>query len=162
MSDEAQANNEGQSDNIRDLRQAADEGRKARAEAEQAKREVAFLKAGVDTESKLGQLLLRTYDGELSTEAIKAEATELGMFKTPEAPAVPQAEREFSQARMDLASEAGTPAAFEEDPYVTSRKQWEVARGDGATLQDAFGAAMGPLLQAAHRGDNRVSDQRTF
>ena len=160
MDNEATA--EGGSDNIRDLRQAADEGRKAKAEFEQAKREIAFLRAGVDTTSKLGAMFFKSYDGDLSTEAIKAEATELGMFQTPAAPEVPQAEREFSQARMDLASEAGTPAAHEEDPYVTSRKSWEDARGEGATLQEAFGAAMGPLLQAAHRGDQRVSGNRTF
>ena len=159
MDNEATA--ESGSDNIRDLRQAADEGRKAKAEAEQARREIAFLRAGVDTESKLGAMFFKSYDGDLSTEAIKAEATELGMFQTSTpAPEVPQAEREFSQARMDLASEAGTPASFEEDPFTTSRKQWQAARDEGAPLQEAFGAAMGPLLAGAHRGDDRVSRNR--
>lgn len=161
MTENTNTAEDGSEQNIRSLRQAAEEGRKAVAEAEQARRELAFVKAGVDTESRLGQLLLKTYDGDLSTEAIKAEATELGMFQTSTpAPEVPQAEREFSQARMDLASEAGTPASFEEDPFTTSRKQWESARAEGATLQDAFGAAMGPLLAGAHRGDDRVSRNR--
>lgn len=146
-------------DSIKDLRRAADEGRRAAAEADQLRRELAFARAGIDTESKLGRLLLKTYEGELTAEAIKAEAEELGLL-SPQTPAVTQAtqvEQDFSRARMDLASEAGTPAANEEDPYLAARQSWETARNEGAPLQDAFAAAMNPLLAAAHRGDVRVS-----
>ena len=50
---------------IKDLRDAADRGRKATQELDQVKREMAFLKAGVDTDTKAGQLLFKAYDGEL-------------------------------------------------------------------------------------------------
>lgn len=150
--------NDETTDSIKDLRRAADEGRKAAAEAEVLRRELAFARAGIDTESKLGRLMLKTYDGELSSEAIKAEAAELGLLQPSAGQTeVPREEREFNRARMDLASEAGTPAANEADPYLEARQSWETARSDGAPLQDAFAAAMNPLLQAAHRGDDRVS-----
>ena len=42
---------------IKDLREAAERGKKATQENDALKREMAFLKAGVDTESKAGQLL---------------------------------------------------------------------------------------------------------
>ena len=58
---------------IKELRDAADRGKKATQELDAMKREMAFLKAGVDTDTKAGQLLYKAYDGELVTEAIQAE-----------------------------------------------------------------------------------------
>ena len=55
---------------IKELRDAADRGKEAIAERDLLKREVAFMKAGVDTDSKAGQLLFKAYDGELDTESI--------------------------------------------------------------------------------------------
>lgn len=46
------------------------------AEGNQAKRELLFRKAGVDTDSKIGQIFLKGYDSELTVEAIQAEAVE--------------------------------------------------------------------------------------
>lgn len=44
-----------------------------------ASRELAFVKAGVDTENGVGKLLAKTYDGDLDPEAIKAYAQEYGI-----------------------------------------------------------------------------------
>src|ERR1019366_972961 len=66
------------------LRQQLKESRGAAKEAASSKRELAFLKAGVDTETKAGKLLLKAYDGDLSdVEALKAEAAELGALRGP-------------------------------------------------------------------------------
>ena len=62
---------------IKELRDAADRGKKASQELDSMKREMAFLKAGVDTDTKVGQLLYKAYDGELDTESIQAEWSEL-------------------------------------------------------------------------------------
>lgn len=94
-------------ENLKELRQQAEAGRKALAEAEAARRELAFIKAGVDTDSKLGKLLMRTYEGELDVEAIQAEAREIGAIGAPAANAeteVDEAERAQSRARNDLAT----------------------------------------------------------
>ena len=63
---------------MKDLREAAERGRKASSELDAMKREMAFLKAGVDLEKKAGQLLMKAYDGDLEPELIRAEAEELG------------------------------------------------------------------------------------
>jgi len=55
------------------LRRAAKEGTKAKAEAAALKRELAMVKAGVDTESPIGKLFARAYDGDVTPEAVKAE-----------------------------------------------------------------------------------------
>lgn len=44
-----------------------------------AQRELAFMKAGVDTTSGPGKLLAKAYDGDLDPEAIKTYATEYGI-----------------------------------------------------------------------------------
>lgn len=158
MSDE----NEGQSapnDNLKELRHFAEEGKKAMAEAEQARRELAFVKAGVDTDSKLGKLLLRTYDGDLTVDAIKAEAAELGLFKSaPVEDAVDESERSQSRERGDLAS--GNSALSSEDttdhPHEAALKAFEAARKNGDTRETAAGAAFAEILKAAHRGDQRI------
>ena len=72
------------SSGIKDLRDAAERGRKATQELDDMKREMAFIKAGVDTDSKAGQLLYKAYDGELETELIQAEASELGILQRQE------------------------------------------------------------------------------
>jgi hypothetical protein len=47
------------------------------ADAQAAQREVVFLRAGVDLDSKPGQLVAKAYDGELDAEAIKVFAADI-------------------------------------------------------------------------------------
>lgn len=65
----------------RGLRKALDrtdaKAKQAAAEAAAAKRELAFVKAGVDTDSKLGKLFANGYDGEVTVEAIRAAYAEI-------------------------------------------------------------------------------------
>lgn len=67
------------------LEAAKAEAAAAKAEAEsikqQAAREQAFAKAGIP-DSKLGELFRKTYEGDLSADAIKANALELGLIQT--------------------------------------------------------------------------------
>lgn len=157
MSDENDAQSGG-NDNLKELRHLADEGRKALAEAEQARRELAFVKAGVDTDTKLGKLLLRTYDGELTVDAIKAEAAELGLFKAPSTNEdVNDAERSQSRERADLASDSSVGSEdTSEHPHEAALKAFEAARKQGDTREIAAGAAFAEILKAAHRGDQRI------
>ena len=114
-------------DNLKELRRAADEGRTAKAEAEAAKRELAFVKAGVDTDTKIGKLLLKTYEGDLTAEAIKAEALELGAIKA-EAPATTATttatldEQSQSLERQGLASEPDVQGDPGPDPNLLAYK----------------------------------------
>lgn len=147
-------------DNLKDLRRAAEEGRKATREAELARKELLFVKAGVDTDSKLGQLLFKSYDGELTVDAIKAEASELGAVASPAAPKAPVVgddERQQGRERQDLASESGSPAALTEDhPNVVARKAFNDAMEAGTARDAAGAAAIKVIMEAANRGDSRV------
>ena len=68
---------------IKLLRQQLKQTRGAAQEAAATKRELAFLKAGVDVDSKAGKLLLKAYEGDLSDiEALRTEAQELGALKS--------------------------------------------------------------------------------
>lgn len=142
----------------KELRQAAEAGRKALAEAEAARRELAFVKAGVDTDSKLGQLLLKTYEGELTMEAIVAEATELGAIKVPAStePEINETERSQSRERQALSSEAQPAGSTDEHPKVRARVAFEDAVKNGDPRDVAAGAALAEILKAAHAGDPRV------
>ena len=88
--------------NIAQVRQALDRerdrtraARAEAAEAEQLRREVAFLRAGVDADSPLGQVFQKGYDGELDVEAIKTAWSAIAPAATPppssETPPPPEA-----------------------------------------------------------------------
>ena len=49
-------------------------------EAEAAKRELAFVKAGVDPDSAAAKYFVKGYDGELTSEAIRAAAEEASLI----------------------------------------------------------------------------------
>jgi len=100
----------------RRLEADAEAGRKAQAEAAQARRELAFLKAGVDLESPLGKLFAKGYDGDLTPDAVKSAAVEAGIVEQPQA-AVPQEELaahdRFAQAA------GGATSQTDEQAYLT-------------------------------------------
>lgn len=79
-----------------------------------ASRELAFVKAGIDTENGVGKLLAKTYDGELDPEAIKTYAQEYGIEvgATQQAQSTgPQREQiDPAQQRMDSLRAQSRPA----------------------------------------------------
>jgi hypothetical protein len=153
---------EDQQNDLTQLREAADEGRRARAEADRLNRENAMLRAGVDLDSKAGQYFVKGYEGELTREAILAEAEAMqGVIRgaTPAAtPAAPVVEHDISQGqdRMDLAAGSAVPSPDQANPYAVAEQAWEDARKSGGTRESAAAAPLAVLLEAAQRGDRRV------
>lgn len=153
-------------EDVSELRKAAEGAKSARAEAEAARRELAFVKAGINTDSKPAQALLRSYDGELTTEAIRAEAKEWSLYSETEAqpapaaevPAEPQSvitddERALQAMRDD---NAGSPAPVEQrqiDAYGKVFKQFEQDREDGVSQVEATNRAIGGLIKEAAMGN---------
>lgn len=97
------------------------------ADAQAAQREVAFLRAGVDLESRSGQLVAKAYDGELDPEAIKAFATEIpGAMRDASPPPAPTEsgggegptaqERRQAQIEAELSGEGSPPGQAPEKP----------------------------------------------
>lgn len=91
------------------LEQAQAEAKAAKAEAEsiraQAARETAFAKAGIP-DSPLANMFRKSYEGELTAEAIKAQALELGLLQ---------------QQQTIPAEERDQILAAQQDPFTPTR-----------------------------------------
>lgn len=139
------------------LRKAAEDGRSARAEADLARKELAFVKAGVDTGTKPAQALLNSYAGELTADAIQAEAREWSLLSSPEAePAAPDYSQEAAAQEMRDGLD-GTPAPDtqpDKSGVDKAFEQFKVDRESGGYSQtDATNRAIGNIIKAAAQGD---------
>ena len=144
---------------IRSLRKAAEAGKKAQDELAQMKRELMFAKAGIDTASKIGGLLFKTWEGD-DVDALKTEAMDLGLIGAPQSAVaeIPAEEREQQTFRQSF--NRGAPAAAAElpemDPYDEAYQLFHEARKRGTTLDDSGLAAIDRILVAAASGDKRA------
>lgn len=110
---------------ISTLRAQAKEGKQARAEAEAAKRELAFVRAGIDPDDPRQKYFVEGYKGDLTSDAIKSEATAagfLGQVDTSEPQGMTEAERQAFAATSQAAA-AGNPPPVERDIYADFRNQ---------------------------------------
>lgn len=64
------------------LREAANRGSKYKAEAENLRRENAFLKAGINADDPRMSYFVKGYDGELDPQTIQKAALDAGFLKT--------------------------------------------------------------------------------
>lgn len=147
------------------------ERQKQRADAnEAAARELAFIRAKVDTDSNLGKYLMGTYTGDLTPDAITAWAAEVGApmqgASTPTDDGRPDPEEQRRQARdAHLAAEQArtqdTPPAdgtqqTPPDPWVEGYKGFQEAMANGATREDAAAHVIQRAVVAAKNGDERA------
>lgn len=88
----------------------------AKSEGEIAKRELAFIKAGIDTNNATAKLLLKTYDGELTMEAIKASGEEYGLIATSQTNGIASDLAAINQvSNASQGSSASVPASIFEE-----------------------------------------------
>lgn len=147
---------------IKELRDAAERGKKASQELDGMRREMAFMKAGVDTESKAGQLLFKAYDGELETDAIKAEWQELvpGLAQpAPVSETVDAIDTQVADQRKDLVGDSVPPESQQESPYDSGHRAFREMIDSGRPHEDSAAAFVHTVLEAA--GGNEP-DQRVF
>lgn len=136
------------------------------AELVKVQRELALVKAGIDTDSALGKMFARSYDGEMSADAVKAAWTEIAP-----APATPTTdEPAFTTPDPDLSSDATSTAertalangganpdiAPKPDPRVTGEAAFKAAVDAGGTEASALAGFFDTLVGAAIEGDKRV------
>ena len=149
---------------IKELRDAADRGKKATQELDAMKREMAFLKAGVDTDTKAGQLLYKAYDGDLETEAIQAEWSELvpGAAAPPPAETVDAADTQVAEQRRDLAGDNVPPENQTESPYDAGHREFREMMDAGRPKEDSAATFIPTVLEAAGGADraSRVLNDR--
>ncbi len=122
---------------VRKLEKDAKEGKAAKAEAEKlrteaenAKKENAFLKAGIDLDSPLGKMFAKGYDGELTVDALKTAASAVGLIPTS---ADPQVAEEVAGLERIANASAGTNASI---PTTTLDELRAVKFGDEAAVLD--------------------------
>lgn len=156
------SDNEPDEIDVDELREAAKGGSQAKADLAATQRELALVKAGIDTDSPVGKMFAKAYDGELNTDAIKAAALEVGAIQTAPEPTpvvlVDPAEVAQTQERANLAAGA-QPSNFDPSAVNPRQQGWENYRNEiqgGATDEIAAAGYLGPLLTAAANGDPRA------
>lgn len=96
----------------RDLESRANAGDQAVAELTQLRRELSFRDAGVDPNSKQGQYFIRGYDGDMTVDAIRAEAVELGLSGESNTPSVQSPPINYgAEQRIAMAADDAGPVA---------------------------------------------------
>ena len=113
--------NDGQpreSKDIRLLRKKAEsadtlksEKQQVEQERDQARRELAMVRAGLDLDSPTGKLFAKAYDGETSVEAVKAAAAEYGLIEAPQPSPEELSQQQALQRLSTAAQGAAAPGA---------------------------------------------------
>jgi hypothetical protein len=85
------------------------EAKKVAAEAAEAKRELAFIKAGVPMDNPMSRYFVKAYDGDLDPDAIKQAALEAQLISPPDQ--IPQDEAQAWGRTNQVAAGAGTSHA---------------------------------------------------
>jgi hypothetical protein len=163
---DGQQDPQGDNPNIRQLREKAKAADEALAALAQAKRENVILRSGIDVDSKLGQMFLKAYDGDLDDiEALKAAAKEIGVPFRGEQPAQEAGTGNGSEdppeptgtpERQALASEAPADTGESPNPVEIARERFKASLGEGATEEAAQADFINTLARAAIEGDRRV------
>ena len=96
--------------------------RKQVAEAESAKRELAFVKAGIDPIAPMTKYFVKAYDGDLSPDAIRQAAVEAQLISPPDS--TPSADEAMAWQRTQKIA-AGSQTAL---PAVDWNRRLEEAR----------------------------------
>lgn len=150
--------------NIKALREKAKAGDAAAAERDQLRKELLFAKAGVDTESKLGSMLFKTFEGD-DVEALKAEWSELAPTPSSEPtpdPGDSKGLEQQQQIREDLTS-TGTPSGDEppetKHPYDVAYEKFH-DRESGMPMAQRQEQALAHVLESFVKGDTRVMFDR--
>jgi len=76
------------------------------AEAESARRELAFVKAGVNPDNPMAKYFMKGYDGELEVEAIRSAAAEANVIQANR----PTVDEQQAWSRVTQASNASDPS----------------------------------------------------
>lgn len=158
----------GNEPNVKALRDAAEQGRKDRAENERLKRELALAKAGVDTTSPVGKLFAKAWDGDpedidaLKVEwaAVQPAGSTTTPTDTPTPPGFqdPAGQQQHREGVTATGTPAGDAAPETKDPRDLAYERFNADRGQ--PMEDRQEGAVSTLLEAYFNGDRRVMFDR--
>lgn len=99
-------------EHIRDLEEKASRVGELETQLAEVKRQAAFIEAGITSANPAYKYFTKAYDGDLTPEAIRAEATAAGFLQLAEAPSSAQQDSPMLShyGRIVEASEGATPA----------------------------------------------------
>lgn len=152
-------------DNLKVLREKARLADEREQELAQARRELMFAKAGIDTDTRIGKMLFKTWEGD-DLEALKAEASELGLIggagqqQQESTPAQQdQGQQQFRDAMSGGRPAGGQPEPAQADPQFTALTEFHQDLKTGKTREAAGLAAIDKVLvQAASGNRNAIFD----
>ena len=102
-------------DSPRGLRRAANKSKKLESELATTKRELAFMKAGINPEDSRMKYFVRGYDGEMTGEAVRQAALEAGFLAAQSDQPVQAQAIQDSQQRVMTASAGSVMEDASED-----------------------------------------------
>jgi hypothetical protein len=103
--DSEEGTDDGQADNSpRGLRRAANKGKKLESELAQARRELAFIKAGINIDDPRMKYFAKGYDGEMTSEAVRQAALDAGFIEEQQSNAQANQAINAAQQRVMTAS----------------------------------------------------------
>lgn len=128
------------------LRREKRKGETAEARALAAEKDLAFMRAGIDTATNpMAEYFVKGYDGEMTADAIKAKAIEVGLLAAP-VPPPPDPVKQESLAAAERISQGaqgggsvtpvGTSALDEAFVQGGTEAMIEAARGMGIPIQN--------------------------
>lgn len=151
-------------DNLAGLRAKAKLADDMAAENAELKKKLLFAEAGIDTSTKVGGLLYKTWDGD-DLAALKAEGEELGLFAKPDTTPAPtpaqqdQGQQQFRDAMANGRPAGEVPNPVQEDPQGVALREFHGDLQKGQTRQAAGLAAIDKVLvQAASGNRNAIFD----
>ena len=119
---------EGEAGDIKSLRRAANSKKKLEQELAEAKRLLAFARAGIDPDDPKMRYFVKGYDGELTAEAVREAAAEAGFLAPAPSSNAQQASVAAAQDRIVNAS-AG--ALYEDTSEAAALARMEAAMDEG-------------------------------
>ena len=155
--------------NLKHLREKAAKADEATATADRLARENAFLRSGIDVDTKLGKMFFNSFEGDpADVEALVAEAREMGIpFRGEATPPAGDGQQDPSGdgtptppedigtgQRQQLASGSPADTGEQKHPNEVAREIFdrEIAQG---TWDDAAGMMIASKAAAALSGDQR-------
>lgn len=143
---------EGQQQTPAQLRQAANRANQYKAERDARDRTIAFLRAGIDPEDARQSYFVAGYSGELTTEAIRAEAIKAGFMQAePQGQQTPQEQEQIAQHQQGQQqvreASAGTQPVYDEAGALMALERAYNEGGPRAVLDMAqqYGLQVGPM-----------------
>lgn len=154
---------------IKNLRAANKRAEERAKVAEGAVRKLAFMEAGLNPkDNPQVELFMKAYDGELTEEAIRAEAVRYRLITEAE-PGEPtqgfETDAAQTWARQQLGADSFDPGVPvpEGDPMGNAYAEFHRLRREGSTSEEASVAVLGKIFEQARQGNAKfVFDRESW